>query len=1718
MITFPGFSILEVIHKSGKKILCRAKKDLDDSTVILKIIPNEFFDLADIAIMERELEISSKIESEGVLKLLEIVDTNQGLAMVMQNFEGILLSDYLKIKQVSFGKKLEISIQLADLVEILHRNNIIHKNINPDNFLYDPETGKIKLFEFSISILVRKEIVEINNHREIEGALEYISPEQTGRTNRMVDFKTDFYSLGVLMYRMFSGKLPFNTEDPGELVHAHIAKKPEDPCLINPSIPSVLGKIILKLLEKAPEQRYKSAKGLIWDLENCRFLHFEKGNITEFEIAKHDKSDQFYIPQKLYGREKEISELLVAIENSVQGGASFVLIGGYSGIGKSTLVNEVYQNVVTSGSFFATGKFDQFQKNIPYSAGISAFRGLVMQLLAEPNEIIESWKEKILHVLGSNAQLIIDIIPEVELIIGKQPPLIPLPATEAINRVNLAFVSFIQLFAKPEHPLVIFLDDLQWADLPTLKLINLVLNDLETSHFLLIGTYRENEVDASHPLTQLVDSLKENHCSLQEIILQPLGQENIRELLTDIFSADAPNVLSLAELILKKTGGNPFFTNEFLKSLHQEKLIRFDHESLEWDWDIKKIVDEDITDNVVELMIGKIKKLNPSTQDLCKYASCIGNSFDLMTLSKIYDKSPEDTEKSIWPAVEEGLILGLGKTSKIQEQLKLEDKSKNIQYRFLHDRVQQAAYAMVEEKEKESLHLHIGRILLESYSEDKISENIFDIVNQLNSGARLINTEEEKIKVAKLNLVAGKKAKSSAAYEPAHDYLSAGIRILPTDVWKTYTTLALELHNECGESAYLSGNIGDMEKITYAIFQNIQNPTDLIKANIIKIKAFVSLTKNEEAFDTGIECLKGLGLNFPEKPNQLHIIFSLLATKFNLRNKTKEQLLSLPEMDDEKQSNIMEILSEIAQPSYFAKKNFFPLIVFKQINLSIKHGNHHHTAFAYSTYGIVMCGSTFEFEEGLKYGELAVSLNEKFGSKALFSKIHFINGNFIRNWKFHYSKNLPGILESYHKGIETGDFLFASYAAFNYCVIKFFMDIPLPKLNEEMEDFASSLKKIKQDLGLRWLNTFRETSEILTGEKLHTQLKGKYYNEEIEKKHQEDTFDFTGLFVYTTNKVLLEFLNGNPKNVIRQAESGFKIVENVLAWPHIPFVQCLYAISLLQVAPNQGRIKKSISIFKAKQIISKIKKAADSSPENFSNKVHLVLAELYAIRKIKDKALKEYELAIQQAKESNLNLERAIANELCGIFYLSFGDKENGFKYLLEARRIFQKWGAVSKVDQMDGKYDLKAKKELNESKSEGNIPEYFLKQSVSELDMNSLMKASLAISGEILLENLVEKLMGVVVENAGAQNGYLIIQTNQEWFIEGLLSIMPEFEKPETKIPLKRNPFVPESVVQFVIRTQEDLVLDDIQQDIRFKNDPVFNQNKTISVLCLPVFNQGRLTAILYLDNSLHPGVFTEDRVKFLKLLSGQIAISLENALLYKNLEQKVMERTEELEKQKDALEHEKLKSESLLLNILPKETADELKINGTSIPKYYQNITVMFTDFVNFTQASENLDAVELVKEINYYYSVFDEIMSKHQVEKIKTIGDSYMAASGMPMEKSSHAIDAVNAALEICRFVSLEKEERISQNRPFFEIRIGLHSGPVVAGIVGTKKFVYDIWGDTVNVASRMESHGEPDKVNISGVTYELVKENFEVHFRGKIEVKNKGMIDMYFVSNN
>ncbi|MBD3561119.1 serine/threonine-protein kinase PknK, partial [Planktothrix sp. FACHB-1355] len=829
-ITIPGYKLSNIIHEGVNTVIYRAIKKPEETPAIVKLLKSEYPTLEEITRLRHEYKILQPLEIEGIVKVYSLENYGNGLAMILEDFGGESLKKILTTQKVPLIEFFNIAIQIVSTIADLHKNKVIHKDIKPHNILVNQENGQVKLIDFSISSRLSRQNQTVSNPRQLEGTLAYMSPEQTGRMNRSIDYRSDFYSLGVTFYEMLTGQLPFNTADILELIHCHIAQIPVAPDRVNPEIPRVVSDIVMKLLSKTAEERYQNALGLKADLEKCLTQLQTSGQIKNFIPAQLDLHSQFLIPQKLYGRDREVRTLLDAFERVSCGSTEIMLVSGYSGIGKTSVINEIQKPIVQQRGYFISGKFDQFKRNIPYYSLVQAFQDLLKQLLTESEEILASWKEKLLTALGDRGRVIINVIPELELIIGSQPNVPEVGLNESQNRFNRVFKQFVNVFATKEHPLVVFLDDLQWADSASLKLINLLVTDSESEYLLMIGAYRDNEVSSTHPLMLTLEEIEKTSAIVNQIILGPLDFSNVKELASETIRDRTERSQPLCELLFNKTQGNPFFLTQLLQTLYAEKLLTFDFSADMWRWDIGHIQAIGITDlNVVELIARNIQKLSPEAQQVLKLAACIGNRFNLDVLAVVNEKNQSETATDLWEALQAGLILPLSEAYKIPlvfdfssvasgfEQLADDKRSLTISYKFLHDRVQQAAYSLIPEPDKKATHLKIGELLLKNTPADEIEENIFDIVNQLNVGVESITDREQKDELAKLNSIAGKKAKAATAYQPAVVYLNVGLRLLAQDSWKSQYDLTLAIYVEATQAEYLNLN-----------FERAKNLSDIV--------------------------------------------------------------------------------------------------------------------------------------------------------------------------------------------------------------------------------------------------------------------------------------------------------------------------------------------------------------------------------------------------------------------------------------------------------------------------------------------------------------------------------------------------------------------------------------------------------------------------------------------------------------------------------------------------------------------------------------------------------------------------------------------------------------------------------------------------------------------------------------------------------------------------
>jgi predicted ATPase/signal transduction histidine kinase len=1525
MPTLSGYYMIEKIYDGPRTLIYKAKRSTDSQPVVIKFLKNEYPSFNELVQFRNQYTIAKNLEMDGILRSYAIENYHNGFALIMEDVGADSLHHYITANPLTLPEFFNVAIAIVKILEGIYKKKVIHKDIKPQNILIHPKTKQVKLIDFSISSLLPRESQEIQSPNVLEGTLAYLSPEQTGRMNRGIDYRTDFYSLGVTFYELLTRQLPFQSDDPMELVHCHIAESPKPPIQINSTIPAVVNDLIMKLMAKTAEERYQSAFGIRYDLEQCQQQWEENGRITSFAIGQRDIADRFQIPEKLYGREAEVATLLAAFDRVGAGNTEMMLVAGFSGIGKTVLVNEVHKPIVRQKGYFIKGKFDQFKRDIPFSALVQAFQTLMRQLLTESIEQVQTWKSNILTALGENTQIIIDVIPELESIIGSQPSVSELEGSAAQNRFHRLFQKFINVFTTAKHPLVIFLDDLQWIDSASLKLIELLMGQTESHYLLLMGAYRDNEVNATHPLILTLEEIRKTDVLVNQITLGPLIQADLNRLIADTLSCPLEKASPLTELVIQKTQGNPFFTNQFLKFLHEEQLIAFDFDCGYWQCDITQVKLLSVSDDVVEFMARQLQKLPVNTQNVLKLAACIGNQFDLAILAIVQEKSLAETAADLWKALQEGLIIPISEVYKFFQASEkaaeaTEIQSLSVPYRFLHDRVQQAAYSLIPEEQKPSTHLKIGQLLKSHTVDSELDEKLFDIVNQLNKGMNLISDQSERDELAELNLKAGRKAKASTAYTAASRYLMVALELLPTKSWQNQYDLTLAMYEAAAEAVYLSGDFEQQAQLAEIVLAQARSLLDKVKTYEIQIQVQLAQGQQLKAIEMGLAVLKQLGIDFPEQPSEEDIGLCLQETQLAWEGKPIESLCDLPMMVDKNKQAAMRILSVISSTSFEIGSEFFPLFVCESIQLSINDGNMPESAYGYVTYGVIQIDMG-EIDTAYQFGQLAFSVLEKLNAKELKAKVSDFFGGCVGHWKVHFRESLKLLQEGYQSGLEVGDFGAGSNCAFLYCAYSYWNSQELATLEREMANYTEALRQLKQEIALNYNEITRQAVLNLLGQaKNPCFLIGEAYNEEHKLPIHEQTNDIVALFALYLHKIFLSFLfQAYQKTIdyVTIAEEPYVIP--LMSVGSVPIIYLCDSLARLAVYPDCSKEEQQSHLDKVQTNQEKMQNWASHAPMNFQHKFDLVEAERFCVLGDNVKAMDYYDRAIAGAKENEYIQEEALANEVAARFYLGWGKDKIAQVYLTEAYYGYARWGAKAKVDDLEKRYPKLLAPILNaevpafqrdETRSTITTRTIMATSSLhthtsSEmlLDFGTVLKASQAISGEIHLETLLVTMMGVVLENAGAEKGVFILRKEGKLVIDALCHGKKDVSKDEVNevtvlqsIPIEESQEIPLTMINYVSRTQETQVIGNATTEMTFAADPYIIKHQPKSVLCFPILNHGKLVGVLYLENNLATDAFTPHRLKVLNILSSQVAVSLENALLYQTLEEKVVQRTAQL------------------------------------------------------------------------------------------------------------------------------------------------------------------------------------------------------------------------------
>ncbi|HMY14956.1 MAG TPA: AAA family ATPase [Polyangium sp.] len=1430
-------------------------------------------------------DIARDLDLGCVLKVIGTERQGDNLVVIHEDYRGKSLRALVESGPLPVDQALRIALQIAKALGELHRHRIVHKDIEPANILVSDDATHIKLVGFDIASRLDRELVTPTSPDRLEGNLIYLSPEQTGRMNRQIDYRADFYSFGAVLTEMLTGRPPFDSKDPLTLVHAHIAIEPRLVHETNPAVPIALSHVVRRLLAKNAEDRYQSAYGLTEDLLACAEIHKSGVSGEDFVPGRRDVSMVFRHVQKLYGRDAARNDLITAFLKTSQGPVGMAIVSGYSGIGKSALVNELQRPVVERRGYFVSGKYDQFQ-NAPYSAVIHAFQDLVRQILTESASVIDSWKERLTSALGTAGQVVVEVIPEVEQIIGPQPPIPALGPTEAQNRFNILFQQFVAALATEERPLAVFFDDLQWADSGSLNLIKSIMTGSLVKHMLLVGSYRSNEVDTTHPLHQLLLDLRKDNAAIEEIMLTPLGRGDVTAMISEVLSREPDAKLEqLSTIVYRKAEGNPFFTNQFLSFLHAKDLISFDAATGRWVFDPDAIDGVGVTADVAGLLAERIKGLSDNTKHILNLAACIGSQFDLRTLATISEHSSiRQLTESLWPAMSLELIrpatgayryIGVGQTARQEERVE------EVRYEFLHDKLQESSYAQTPAELRRAVHLRIGRALLAGTKADELESRNFDIANQLNLAIDLITDPAERLELARINLLAGKKAKSATAYGPALKYLEIGVTLLPEDPWKTHYEVTFELYLHLAEARFLHGNLDKAEADFEYLLTKVESRLQRSQIFELKCALLTMRGKYREGTEAGIDAVRLYDVDLPTGA-ELGPTIVRIREKLNslLEGRTIRDLENLPAVKDDDERVLHRLLAQSMIYGAYAHPELFQLVAYTMVNRAIEYGHALGTAAGYVTYAMLVPNPA----EAYDFGRVALATSEKYDDLHWRATINFYFGSFVNNWRRPISEAIPHLELAYTGCYECGEVAYGGFAGLQLTIHTWLRGDELRGLRARARKYRDVTKRTNQQDLNYFIGVF-ERAAIMLSDGVLPPGETPFEIEVIRAKlaHFKPALLLSNVAYMQESYMLGEMEQAIETEGIVAATVGDGF-SHIGGEPELEFYQALIYAERHggSTADEQVRFQEIVA-----KAVKKMAHRAMYCPGNFEAKYNLMQAELARIEGRNDDAADLYDKAIDSAIQHECIYVEGMAYELAGRFHLDKGRKRVARTYLRDARHAFGRWGANAKVRQLEQRYaGILSARDAAESGGTTN----------ANIDLMAIIRASQAISTEIVLSDLLRTLMNTALVSAGAQRGFLHIGGDDPLYVaaaqdaDGQVTIDVRREAIETRKDLAH------SLIRHTERTREGVVVADAKNDAKYQSDPYLAQGNVRSVLCLPIVKQKKLVGVFYLENNLVASAFTPKHSTVLELLSGQAAISIENARLYDTLEQLVDARTKEL------------------------------------------------------------------------------------------------------------------------------------------------------------------------------------------------------------------------------
>lgn len=1733
MTNLADYQLAERIHEGRRHDVLRGKAP-DGRPVVLKILRQLHPTPDQVARFRHEFDTLASVRSDHVVHARALETDRRRWALVQDDFGGVDLSLQLAGGALARDQLLDVAICVASALSDLHAQGVIHKDVNPSNIVRNPATGEVRLIDFGLATALTSESPTFSNRGRLEGTLPYISPEQTGRVTAAVDYRSDLYSLGVTLYELFCGRLPFASDDPVELVHAHIARRPAPPHEVAPTLPRVLSQIIERLLNKQVDARYRSAFGLLADLRRCRERLAEDGTIEPFELGRDDVSERLLIPPRLYGRDEAIDQLVAALASTAGGGeepgsgqAAGVLVTGAAGVGKTALVRELFGPLTERRGYYIAGKFEQFRRT-PFSAVVSAFRALVTELLGESDERLARLRNDLAAALGPNGRVITDVIPQVELITGPQPVVESLGAAQTRSRFDAVFRGFVRVFASPRHPVVLFLDDLQWADVASLDLMRGLLTDAGGA-LLILGAYRDAEVGSTHPLTHTLARLAEEGVCLPRIALEPLAAPDVARLVTETTACSMAEAEPLAALVVRNTEGNPLFVREYLKALAADGLIVLEPGSRSWTWDLPKIQAAGGTHDVLRLMAARLDRQGEQTQQLLRMAACIGATFEIPTLARLRGETTEQVWRRLVPAIQDGVLVA---TSELDALLRGEG-SAGQRCSFFHDRIQQAAYDSMPWNERTRTHLAIGRLLVAGVEQGEQPEQLFEILAQLNRGQRLIDDPAERLRLARLNLAAGRRAAASAASQAALEYFDLGIDLLPEQAWEGHHDLAMGLHRGVGEASHALGDLDRSANVLAACIDHARDNLEAADLYVLIVKQRTTSGAYNEAIEAGRTGLALLDFQLPADGYMEAMLASFGELQVLLAGATPRSLLDRPLMTDEMAIARCRMLSWSMAPAFYIDPLLYSVISFEAMKLLAVHGNPREAVAIYAQYGHLLGALFGDPPGGYAFTVLSRELCDRQGNLADKTEACFLSGNFSHCWVRPMREARAIIEDGLQAGLQSGALQFARYNLAYLGFNDLWLGEPLDGILRETEEPLAICVRQKDLIAKNAIQAVRLVANNLAGQTAGVDV---FDCDGLDEQTYVEALAAgqAGMVVcyYNVFKCAALTIHGDHAGALAASKVATELVATIPGNISVGRLAFHTGLALAGVLPGLDGAEREAKLEQLGALIEQLAGYAVHCEANWGHTHALVSAELARVRGEGTAAIEGYERAIALSDAHAWPADHALACELAGRYWMAQGREELSSGYLRQARYGYEQWGARRKVDMLDDEVPGLARDALTtlSSTTMRAVSVTHTEADSQAIDLASVIRASQAISGEIKLERLLGRLLELVLESAGAQHAVLVVADEADLAVRAAASVAPDRDGGQTlhtdvdlNLSLGSYDGLSAAIVTYVARAGETVVLDDAPEQGQFTRDPYILRAAPRSVLCLPLRSKGQLIGVLYLENREVTGAFSEDHLEVVGLLASQFSISFENARLYDEMEGKVARRTEQLAwknvELEETLDDLRVAQSSLVArnefirSVFGRYVSDDVVEHLLQAPEALQlggerrPITVLASDVRGFTALAERLDAEAVLSLLNRYFEAMFGVIHRHGGTINAILGDGLFVFFGAPIAQADAPRKAVACALEMMRALEGLKGEGQTELAKL-EMGIGINTGAAVVGNIGSQdRTKYSAIGLDVNLAARIESCTVGGQILISEATAAALRPDVELS--GSMEFNAKGV---------